>query len=231
MCIEKLLEFIVNVWKLCDNIRGIESNIVVHILGFLRVAKWDAMEEEVNGMKRRGMFLLAAVCLLVVSVNSVYAVTSESDNAVMDDAVMDDSVSNEKVVNEGGTETEPGIWVLNSFNGDTMGSDLEDYSLTEDSVSFTYQDKLFEFSLEKYEMKDNQVDGVEYFWGSDGDIYCYVVKYEDSVCIKISDNTESMAGQQKDTLNNFTVVVFNDKDGKIEEISDAFKKMEEQNTK
>lgn len=169
-------------------------------------------------MKRKEMFLFGVLCLLVFSVNSVYAVTN-------------DAVTNKKVVNEGGSDTEPGIFVLNSFSGDIIEADLEDYSFTEDRVSFTYQDELFDFSLEKYEMKDTRVDGVEYYLGNEGDLDCYVVVYEGSVCIKVTDTAQSVAGKQKDTLNNFTVVVFDNEDGNIEEISDMMKTMEEKSTK
>ncbi|MDC7291218.1 hypothetical protein NXH76_25870 [Blautia schinkii] len=208
-------------------------------------------------MKKRRMYLAAVICLSVISLNvvsaNVLSVNPTSANAVAVNPASTDAeaevhetgaekakaISTEKTESKGGAEENGAeddgtgfrTYALDSFNGDILEADLEDYSFTEDRVSFTYQDKLFNFSLEKYEMKDTRVDGVEYYIGNEGDLDCYVVVYEGSVCIKVTDMAQSVAGRQKDTLNNFTVVAFDNEDGNIEEISDMMKTMEEKSTK
>lgn len=198
-------------------------------------------------MKKRSMYLAAVICLSMISVNVVSANAVSVNPASTDveaevhetGADKGKAVSAEKTESKGGAEENSAeddgtgfrAYALEAFNGDILEADLADYSFTEDCVSFSYQDRFYEFSIEEYEVKDTGVDGVEYYIGNEGDLDCYVVVYEGAVCIKVTDTAQSVAGRQKDTLNNFTVVAFDSEDGNIEEISDMMKSMEEKGTK
>ena len=113
------------------------------------------------------------------------------------------------------------VYVLNSFSGEMMGT-VSDLVFSYRDIGFNYLGTAYSFSLEELDIDTSDgmnIVGAGFYSGRSDNLLCNIVEYHDSMCIQISDTTQSVYSRENDCKHNFTVIAGNNIGQKIPELS------------
>ena len=115
--------------------------------------------------------------------------------------------------------SEPECITIDSFTGDRI-SNAGDLHLSQDMVSFEYENRRFRFSLSKLAGGRQKSRDIEQYYGESGDLTCCIAEYQGAYCIKVSNKAESAYNRKLDQRTNFTIFYGPDAENYIEEVRD-----------
>lgn len=102
--------------------------------------------------------------------------------------------------------------VLNSFSGEPLSS-VSELSISPSRIRFDRCGQNFDFALEEVHIDTSDaknIPGAQFYSGHVGNLFCNVTVYNGKYCIQVLDKSQSIENREKDTTNNFTIVVGED---------------------
>ena len=125
------------------------------------------------------------------------------------------------------------IYVFNSFSGEISDEITTECKFTENNVEIIRDEKIYNFELSPVSLKynkQNDIQGAYYYSGRSGTLCCNVMTYGDSVCLQISDMSQSSYQKAKDMSRNFTLIYSKNKLEKPDIVTSEIKKASSKNT-